>query len=309
MAACALVVSACDSSPVAVSVNSQKVKQTAVNADLRAYAENAAYVKAVDSNSQNQSAGVSVAGSAPGTYNAKFVAHVVTLDATDVALRQYLAAHHELPSAGLLAAERGWQAAQYGDLWIGFPASFRDVLAQQAADQAQFVTTSTDTASLRGAYKEAAGYLFAQVCVRQVSFTVDNGSGNVDYQASLAKADQARSGPLGGGMVVCYSPQTLEAQGESVYKTVVSLGAGQATKPQKTSFGYQIYQVTRRVQLPFDTNMARTVTQVADEQEGKPVSSLEQKVLTAAKVHLNPQYGVWSPQAGVTPVVPKVSGS
>ncbi len=124
-AVCALVASGCETSPVAVSVNSQQIKQTAINADIRAYAENAAFVKAYDSQQSSGGASPSVAGSAPGTYSSAFVAGVVNAAVQTTALHQYLAAHHNLPSPALLADARAWQSYLDSSYWLGFSASFR----------------------------------------------------------------------------------------------------------------------------------------------------------------------------------------
>ena len=81
---------ACDSSPYAAKVNSQVIKQTALNAELRAWAGNSAYVAAF--NNSNSSTGVTVAGDAPGTYSTTWVAGILggMIDAT--VFRQRLAA-------------------------------------------------------------------------------------------------------------------------------------------------------------------------------------------------------------------------
>jgi hypothetical protein len=311
-AVCALVASGCDTSPVAVSVNSQQIKQTAINADLRAYAENPAFVKAYDSQtSSSGGASPTVAGVAKGTYSSSFVAGVVNSEVETTALHQYLAAHNNLPSAELVADARAWQSYLDSPYWLGFSASFRAQLAQETAEESQFTPVSTKTSALQGAAKQAEAYLYSYACVRQVAFSVNDADGNVDYAASLAAAHKAlaASPTLSGGALTCYTPVKLEGQGQSFYNTVLHLKVGTATAPQKTAFGYQVVELFSRTPLPLDADMKRVISLIAAEENGSSATKLEQNILTSAKVHLNPQYGTWDPQHGVTPVTlpPSVS--
>jgi hypothetical protein len=308
--ACVMVASGCDTSPVAVSVNSQQIQQTAVNAELRAYSGNERYVTVFNSDQGNQAAGLSIQGRAPGTYNSHFVANVLDDQIVSAALSQYLKARHDLPGPELLAAMRGWDAQRYGPTWLGFPAWFRSELARRDAVQAQFVTVSKNTASLRKLVKSASGYLYSQVCVRQVAFAARNSAGGVDYPAALEAAHRALSGgKLTGGAVTCYSEPQLESLGESFFHTVSSLGVGRATPAERTSFGYQVYAVTRRAALPFDAALKRATTLVDNESHGQAPNPIEQRIVAAARIHLNPQYGTWDPKTGVTPPVVKSTAS
>jgi hypothetical protein len=310
-AVCALVASGCDTSPVAVSVNSQQIKQTAVNADVRAFAENPAFVKAYDSQQSNSGASPTVAGSAPGTYSSAFVAGIVNTEVQAAALHQYLAAHNDLPSPAAVADARAWESFVDASYWLGFSAPFRAEVAQQTAEEAQFATGSVKTSVVGQALKQAAAYLYSSTCVRQVAFTVEGANGDVNYPASLAAAQKAlaQSPSLSGAALTCYTPVALEGQGQGLYNTVLRLKVGSATAPQKTSFGYQVVELYSRTPLPVDANMVRVISLIANEANGNAATPLEEHILTTAKVHLNPQYGTWDPRHGVTPVTlpPSVS--
>lgn len=303
--ACTLAVSACDSSPVAVRVNSEQIKQTRVNADLREYAGNAAFVKAYESQTQGAS---TVQGASPSTYSATFVAGVLNSLISSSALHQYLAAHHDLPNARQVAAARAWESAIQGDYWLGFSSSFRDQMAEDFADEAQFVKVSDKESTLRGAVNAASGYLFTLVCVRQVGFTVAGPDGKPDFAASLAAARDATRGghQLAGGVVTCYSPPRLEDQGNPLYDEVVRAKVDQPIGPHRTRFGYQVLEVTHRNPLPFNEEMRKVTSLVAERETGKGTSPELQRVVRSARVWLNPQYGTWDPQKGVVPASPKV---
>lgn len=305
--ACTLIASACDSSPVAVRVNSEQIKQTRVNADLREYAGNEAFVKAYESQSQG---GSTVQGASPSTYSSTFVAGVLNSLITSTALHQYLAAHHNLPGARQVAAARAWESAIQSNYWLGFSPSFRDQMAENFADESQLVKVTQKESTLRGAVHAAAGYLFTLTCVRQVGFHVGAPDGKPDFAASLAAAREATRGghQLAGGAVTCYSPPRLEDQGNPLYNEVVRAKVDQPIAPQRTSFGYQVIEVTHRNELPFNDEMRKVTSLVAQQETGGGANGQLQKVITSARIWLNPQYGTWDAKKGVMPASPKVAG-
>jgi hypothetical protein len=308
VAACALVASGCDTSPVAAGVNGQNIKQTKLNQEVRAYAENGPYVASFTQ--QNSSTGASIHGVAAGTYSTAFVDLVLSQEIKAAAIHQFLVTHHSLPGPGLQAAARGLESALVGQTeWLGFPAWYRAELAQQAAEEAELYPVPSNLTTIRSTVAKVSAYLFSQVCVRQVAFARDNASGQVDYPASLAAASAALAADphLAGGAVTCYGPTQLEAQGSPLYQTVLSLGVGKVTKPVKTTFGYQVYALVSREELPLDANLKRATAFILDEVNDEQ-SSIEKAVFTGAKVHINPQYGTWSKaSASVTP--PKAPAS
>lgn len=306
--ACTLAVSACDSSPVAVKVNSEQIKQTRVNAELRAYAENPAFVKAYEARSQGAS---TVQGESPSTYSSTFVAGVLNSLISSTALHQYLAAHDRLPGARQVAAARAWESAVQGDTWLGFSSTFRDQLGEDLADESQLVKVTQTDATLRAAVRDHAGYLFTLVCVRQVGFTVGGPDGKPDYAASLRDARAATAGgrQLTGGVVTCYSPPRLEDQGNPLYSEVVNAKVDQPIAPHRTRFGYQVIEVTHRNALPFDQAMRKVTALATQQKTGQAADTQVQRLVSKASVWLNPQYGTWDPHRGVVPSSPKVPSS
>jgi hypothetical protein len=289
----ALLAAACDTSPVAASVGGVEIKQTSLNAELAAVSSNKAFVAYYDTAQSNESDGIQIVGDAPGTYGTKFVAQTLTGKIQALVEQQYLAAHHDLPGSALIADLSAFEAASYRSEWPGFAPTYQEELAEHLADLDEFVPVSTDVAALRAAVKDSSPYLYSQVCVRQVAASVDGASGQVNYPAALAKIKSYR--PNTGGVVTCYTPAQLEVQGLTFYERVIALKVGQTTPPIKTAFGYQTDGIVSRTALPFDAAMRRAASLVvaSNAADGLQLPALS-KILSAAKVHLNPQYGTWS---------------
>jgi hypothetical protein len=320
---CVLVASACDTSPVAASANGEKIKQTALNAELRAVSSNKAYVAYYDGEQSNQSQGVQIVGDAPGTYGANYVAQTLTGDIQAAIERQYLAAHHRLPGPGLVAALRGFEADVNSTRWPDFPPAYRNELATKLAYLAEFVTTSPDTKDLRATATDASTYLYSRVCVRSIGVAEDNANGSVDYASARSKAvaivqQNALDNELGsvegaaqvaGGVVTCYTPAQLEDRGNVFYQRILHLGVHRITAPIKTSFGYQLYVVTSRTHLPFDASLARAATLILDLSQQSAFNPVElRRVLASARVHVDPQYGTWDPSK-IAVVAPDTLGA
>jgi hypothetical protein len=303
--AVALGASACDSSPYAASINSHTIKQTALNAELQTLASTPAYVSAVDQSAQQQGNSTTVAGSAPGTYNTTWVTSVLDNMIVGSALHQRLATTGSLPGPDWLAAARSVDEARYGTIWFQFPATYRDTQVQRDADHAMIEPTSVDLATLTSAYRQYQKYFFSRVCTRQIAVTASNPDGSVDYTNSLAKAidtvgrvDNGISGA--GGVVVCYGQPQLESQPLSFINTVMGLAPGQAAAPIRTSYGYQVLAVDSRAQLGLTPAVRRALSVALS--EGRVTDTPLIRLLTAAHVSINPQFGQWSPKyLGVSP--------
>ncbi len=104
VAVASLTASGCDTSPYAAVANSHTIKQTTLNAELAAWAGNKQYVDAFDS--ANGSSGVNVAGYAPGTYNAGWVANILDNMIVASLIHQRTLALHETPSQSAMEAAR-----------------------------------------------------------------------------------------------------------------------------------------------------------------------------------------------------------
>ncbi len=211
----ALTASACDTSPYAARVNSQVIRETALNAELRAWAGNSAYVSAF--NSANSTSGLTVAGDAPGTYSTTWVAGILTgmIDANVV--RQRVVATDQPPTSASQAAARSVnEISQIG--WDSFSPAFRDVLVQRLADEAVLTPATVPQSSLLAAYNQYKQYFFLQLCMSQASA----------FSATQAASIAAQGVPH--GVLSCYDQVQFEAQPSAFQSAVLPLAVGQGVR-------------------------------------------------------------------------------
>ncbi|MCU4187080.1 hypothetical protein K6U06_22135 [Acidiferrimicrobium sp. IK] len=307
-----LVAGACDTSPVAASVNGAVIKQTALDLELRLQTSNKAYVASIDRAAAQSGNSISVTGDAPGTYSTRFVAGVLSTMIQALAIHQHLAATGQLPGPEQLAAARSVDEALFGSTWLSFPQAFRDTQVAQDAEHAAIEPAPTDTSTLRSAYQSVQKYFFSQVCVRSISVSVLNSDGTLNQGASLGQANQivnqynlAHSDPslgtvLGrpsGGVVTCYDGQGLELQGAALFNQVLALAPGTAAQPQQTAYGYHITAVDSRTFQPFDAVTQKALALGIAQAQGAADPALG-SVVAPAKVSVNPAYGTWDGRTG-----------
>lgn len=282
--------SGCDSSPYAASVNGAVIHQTALNAALRQYAGNAAYVQLAKQGVV--SAPVTVAGTGTGDLNAKFTAGILTQMILASAVHQELVATHDLPSAEQYAATRAVDGVLYGPAaWDGFSPAFRTSLVDEDADLAKVEPDSISAAQLQTAQTDYGTELFSNVCVRTVAVVT------LAEARSVAAAIEASPSSATQGALACYDAASFETQSLSFVLTVLNLPTGRAAAPQKTSTGYTVTAVTSRTNLPADTALAQAFTVAVNQNRGVTTQAAA-GVLRRAHVEVNPLYGTWKPEAG-----------
>lgn len=299
LAACgalALGASACSAAPYAATVNSVSINQAALNARLKTLASSKSYVRALDR--LGASRGFTVTGDAAHTYNNQWVDGVLTQMIVDSAIHQYLAAHHHLPGRRMLEAARAVDEAQYGSLWLTFPASFRRSQVQSDAEHAEVEPVSVPRSTLLSVYHHNLKYFYTRVCIRQVAFAVRTASGAPNYAASrraalAAQASFDRTHRIGGS-AICYSPATLERQPASVVNTVLDLAVGKASSPQRTGYGYRIIALSSRRVLPLGSDVARALSVALSASRAAPDAAVN-RILARTHVKVNPEYGTWHP--------------
>ncbi len=292
-----LVAGACDTSPVAASVNGAQIKETALNLELRLQTSNKAYVASIDRAATSNNS-ISVVGDAPGTYSTRFAAGVLSTMIQALAVHQRLAATGRLPGAEQLAAARAVDEALFGSLWLSFPQAFRDTQVAQDAEHAVIEPAPTNIAMLRNAYQSVSKYFFSQVCVRSISVAVRSSGGSLDRAASFTTANRiVRRYDLGqrsGGAVTCYTGAGLELQGASLFDQVLALAPGTAAAPQATSFGYQVVAVDSRRPMAFDAVVQKALALGIAQAQGAADPALA-AVVGPAHVTVDPAYGTWDP--------------
>jgi hypothetical protein len=304
-----VVATGCDSSPYAASINGQVIRQTALNAELRQFAGNSAYVNLVKQGVV--SAPVTVAGTGTGTYTSTWTAGILTRMILATSVHQRLARAHHLPGAAQYAATRAVDSVLYGPAaWGAFSAAFRTTIVGQDADLAAYEPDTITAAQLQGAEAEYSTQLFSNVCVRTVGVFVNGTDGQVDFPASLAAARavaariQAAPSAATQGSLTCYSAAALEAEPLAFVLSVLDLKTGTAAAPQKTSSGYTVTAVTSRTQIPVGSELGRAFS-VAVAQNQHVTTPVSSALLGRTSVKVNPLYGTWkSVTKGAYAVVP-----
>lgn len=302
LAVVSLAASGCNSTPAAATVGGHALHQSALDAELAALSANGGYIRAVDASSASY--GVSVQGAGHGTFSNQWTAHVLGGMVVAVAVHQYLAAHGELPSPALLTDALVVEATNYQQYWLGFPASYRQTLAERTAELAALEPPAAAASSVAGAYKQYHNLFFSQVCVRAASVSAASSPTAAAQAAGIATAMRtARGGPAGAtvGILSCYDPQQLQSQAPAFVSTVEALAPGKVAAPQRTPNGYDIVAVTSRRVIPLDTDLRRVLSALIGSAIGNAVL---QHVLAAAHVSVNRQYGAWADTGGAWQVVP-----
>ncbi|HEX6395161.1 MAG TPA: peptidylprolyl isomerase [Acidimicrobiales bacterium] len=285
-----LTATSCDTSPYAAVANKHVIKQTALNAELRNWSANKQYVAAFDS--ANGQSGVTVAGFAPGTYNSAWVASILSNIVTASLIHHSLSAHQQAPDIATLSAARAVsEISQIG--WTSFTPAFRNTLSMRLAEDAAITPPSIGTATLQRVYQQYKQYFFSQVCLLEAA------------TFSLQQAQQLSASTNPGGSEVCYDQARFENQSSGFRQAVMQLGVNGVSQPIKTSYGYQVVQVTSRTDIGFTPQVQRTISVAIINAQGAP-NTVVQGLLTSARVKVNPEYGSWS-QGQVVP--PKSPGS
>ncbi|MDA8063523.1 MAG: hypothetical protein M0T80_14050 [Actinomycetota bacterium] len=294
LAAClslALLTSACNTQPDAARVDGSAINQSALDAELSSLSANRAYIEAVDKASAQS--GEQVAGAARGTYNSLWTAHVLTGAVTAAAVAHYLEVRGLAPDPSAISVAEAVEAADYGPYWAGFPASYRATLAERTADLARLGPPSLPASELASAYKQLAGYLYREVCVRAPVFAA-SGPGAAASATALRRARSyaALHSSASGPPAICYTPSQLVTQPAPFVSAVEGLAVGARGRVVPTSGGYEVVEVTRRVPLPLDPTLRATIEAVVATGSGAAFPRLD-SVLAQAKVVIDPEYGTW----------------
>jgi hypothetical protein len=304
-----LVATGCDSSPFAASINGQVIKQTALNAEIRALAGNPSYVKLAETGGYVAKDAVTIAGVTSGTYSAKWTSGVLDSIVIGAVVHQHLERTHHLPGPGQLAATRAVDALLYGPAaWDRFSPSFRSTIVGRDADLAMVEPSVVSPTALQSFFGEYGPYLFSSVCVRTVTIDVDNTTGGVDYAASASKAaavvaaiDAAPTAPAGGS-VACYTAAQLETLSRPFVSRVLPIKTGTAAAPETTADGSQVTAITSRALIPSGAALGQAYTVAVNASQGR-TAALVAGLLRAAHVKINPLYGTWDGGATVPGIV------
>jgi hypothetical protein len=317
---CALVVSACDASPTAATVNGSRIRQTALYQLIDNAKHSSAYVALLQTAASHVGNGqpLQLAGEGSGTYSKQLTATALTNLITARAVNQEVVHRNQQPGPAMLQSARSTAEALFSpDGFAAMPVPFRNDLVTQLAERAVLEPPLANTAQLGQTYQNYMSSYYQQVCVQQISVIVPSNTGGVDQAASYntAAAITAQFNATGhapgspsppgvsGGTTNCYSQEQLQASGPALRRTVMSLAPGHASTPQPAAAGYNVVAVLSRTNVPFDQNTQKAIT-AAILWIYPAQDSATNALLRHADVKVDPEYGKWSPDGNPPAVTP-----
>jgi hypothetical protein len=111
------------------------------------------------------------------------------------------------------------------------------------------------------------------------------------------------------GTPVCYDQATMEQQPQDFQKAVLGLAVGKKSQPIQLATGYQVVQVTSRVEQPFGIEVQMVISTVVSEATGAGVAPVINNLVSTARVKVNPTYGSWKNSQVVPPSPPPQASS
>ena len=318
----ALVASGCSTlaeSPAAT-VNGTEITADSIEDELRTIKENEAYRTALE-----QSYGAPSVGSGEGTYDAQFVAQLLSLRVYYEILDQELEERDltltdDEVQAGIDVV--GEQIASLGDdVFESFPEEYRDRLGRQQAlvDKVQSELGGGGDAE---AYFEENQELFEQACVSHILVSTETRSpeealtaaqalkarieAGEDFAAVATESEDPGSAANGGDLGQCFDrsanlgPEFLEAAFEQP--------VGEVSDPVETQFGYHLILVRER-EVPEFEDVEQQVEARLQQQSGNAITEVLVGAACEGDVDVSPRYGEWDTSPcgdGATPprVVP-----
>jgi hypothetical protein len=308
----------CGTAPYAATVNGQAISEQQLAARAREWASSSAFVRLQDSEFASQAAqalqsgqtnvpteSVEGNGSGSGAYGMYWTTLELTNMVTSIALHQYLAAHHDLPSSGQVAAAWSAEWAQEPQVWSQVGPEARAAGALYDAERAQLLGI-IDAKADQQFYSSHKADFWTSVCLLTDDVVVNSSSGSVNFAASKAQAEKVASAleadpssppaSVANGSHYCQTPEQLIEQPSGFQSAVQALAPG-AAAVLREPWGYEVVQVTSRAAIPYSAKVAGDIEVVTSDggAQGQPNSETKViDVLKRAKVRVNPAFGTWA---------------
>ncbi len=297
----------------AATANGVTVTTKDVADELDAISANPDYLKNIDNSLKQQ--GQAVLGSAPGTFDAGFVAQVLHRQL------QFALIHSEVQRRNLTVTDECRQAAndalvlsvgdndaQQGQATLaGFPASYRNQLESWYADeyalQADLAGQPCGTTAVAQAYFDAHTQDFTQHCISLISVNDENVANSIVAQtraggdfAALAKQystepNTASSGGDAGCLFSYQFPTTLAP-------TVQATQIGAVTDPiSDNQGGFYIIKVNDRKPAAL-ADVATDAGRLAARDQSVELGAWLQRAFKDASVTVDPRFGTFDPSTG-----------
>jgi parvulin-like peptidyl-prolyl isomerase len=308
----------------AATIDGTEISASSVTDEVKTIRDNDAYRQVLE-----QSYGAPTLGGGKGTFNAAFVAQVLSLRVW------YAAIENDVKSRGLEVTPELLQGAQ-SDLeqqfqqlgptvFASFPKAYRDRLVRQRAlislvDDDISKDIGTDERAFYNANKDE----FAEICLSHALVGVQDGTAPEVAQAEAQKLYEAiksgkttfedvatdksddTSAAQSAGSLGCGSKLTL--QFDPTFETAAfALKKGVVSEPVQTQFGSHLILVTSRT-IPSYDEVAAQVQTVMQQAHDERVNAYLTRVICGGDVDVNPRYGTWTAEVcdGLAPQLPQI---
>ena len=308
----------------AATVDGSEISAKSLTDEVKIIRDNNAYRQVLE-----QSYGAPTIGGGKGTFDAAFVAQLLSLRVWYAAIEKDLDRRGLEVTPDVLSQatdEMEQQFSQLGpNVFKGFPAWYRDKLVKQRAlidvverDVAKKI--GTDPKDFYDANKDE----FAEICVSHALVGTQGGKSPEKAQAEAQKLyDSIESGDLTfdevatqhsddpgaasqQGALGCGSKLSL--QFDPTFETAAfALKPNQVSEPVQTQFGSHLILVTSR-KVPTYEEVQDQVTTVMQQAHDERINTYLTKVICNGDVSVNPRYGTWASQVcdGLAPQLPQV---
>jgi hypothetical protein len=309
----ALGLGACSTSPNAATVDSHAITESQLNSTLNMDVASPTIARQWETSGEYNPAS--------HTFTSSLVSEVLQQLVVDQVIHAALAKRNDLPTQADLSAARVIASIEYGSAFGEFSPHYQSLLAQRYASFG-LITPSVPKAQLLEAYAQLKPRLWSQVCVSTLwvfryypSGQPDPTTSQAAARALAAKINSGSSVPGTSGTGTCLAQGQLEAYTSAQQGLITALAVGHASPPFLTSDGSYVLVVTKRTLLAFGApttqNILRFVVQASQTSTRSALDVLLGRLLSQARVKVNPADGSWSSVAGnvslKAPTAPVVS--
>jgi foldase protein PrsA len=206
-------------------------------------------------------------------------------------------------------------------LLASFPTRYQDTLVERQAEvdtlRDLLIKTDLSPQAIHAYYDIHQDLFVTGICVRHILVSDQAKAARLKAQldagadfAVLAKAnstDQASAvngGKLSGSSPDgCLTSQDVQGLVAPFSQAMLALPVNQVSSPVQTQFGFHLIEVTSRTVEPFDQAVVQAATQALEQPAQQAFSSLLNKLVLAASVKVDPQFGTFDKKGSHGPAV------
>ena len=318
-AASVVVLVACgtNAEPYAAKVNGNRVETKDLDRELNAIASNKEFLRSLEEES------VTVQGEGKGTFDAAFVARVLTRRIYLELVHQEVVKRNLQPDKDDVAQARKELETSIGkkETLAAFPDEYENEIARTTAEvnvlQAELAKVDDSPAGLKR-YYDANPELFESVCASHILVDSKKDADAITKQVAAARDKKAKFAELAaqkssdpgskekGGDLGCVAPSGyVPAFSEAVRKQPI----GVVGKPVQTQFGFHVIRVDSRTPPPPLAAIEVDVRQALVQASQSGFDDFLSEASAKAKIEINPKYGRFDRSATSPQVVPNDSPS